>query len=123
MAGSRVAEAQSFWTAFRAAVAFDDDSALAGMTRLPLRLRGEMDDDPVRRVPAADLPEVIDEVLEQRIYPASASAAPQSLREIVQRLERLPDHAWLTPTSFRVEQLEFQRVKGRWALVQAYLAE
>lgn len=117
------AAAQVFWTAFRQAVAQGDDAALQSMVKLPLLVRGEMDDDPVQRVGRTRLKHTLHELLDQPIFSSEGGATvKRSLREVIARTERLPARAWMTPTSFRVEQLEFQWSRGQWKLTRAYLS-
>ncbi|HET6788674.1 MAG TPA: hypothetical protein VFH49_11965 [Aquabacterium sp.] len=117
------ASAQVFWSAFRQAVAQGDDAALQSMVKLPLLVRGEMDDDPVQRVGRARLKHMLHEVLDQPIFSSEGGATvKRSLREVITRTEQLPARAWMTPTSFRVEQLEFQWSRGQWKLTRAYLS-
>lgn len=117
------ASAQVFWSAFRQAVTQGDDAALQSMVKLPLLVRGEMDDDPVQRVGRARLKHTLHELLDQPIFSNEGGATvKRPLREVIARTERLPARAWMTPTSFRVEQLEFQWSRGQWKLTRAYLS-
>lgn len=117
------ASAQVFWRAFRQAVAQGDDAALMAMVKLPLLVHGEMDDDPVQRVGRTRLTPMLHDILDQTIFSHEGGATVQrSLREVITRTEHLPARAWMTPTSFRVEQLEFQWSRGQWKLTRAYLS-
>lgn len=117
-------QAQRFWADFAAAVARNDVQALQGMTHLPLRVRGEMDGDPVRKVGRQRLARTLSEVLDQPVYttpPEGGALVRRPLRQVIAAMPELPVQAWLTPTTFRVEQLEFERLQGHWKLVLVYL--
>lgn len=117
-------QAQRFWAEFAAAVARDDVQALQGMTHLPLRVRGEMDSDPARKVGRQRLAQTLGEVLDQPVYttpPEGGAMVRRPLRQVITAMPELPVQAWLTPTIFRVEQLEFERLRGHWKLVLVYL--
>jgi hypothetical protein len=62
-AGQHQSEFQEFWLAFRRALLSGDTATLQGMIQLPLEVRGELDDEAVRRISGRELQEVFDRVL------------------------------------------------------------
>lgn len=113
------AEAARFWTTFREAALSLDEVRLAALTRLPLQLRGTVDGEPVRRVQRRHLLPVLKQLLaEESAGPGGGPARSQ--RAWIERKATLGASDWLAADLIRVQQMEFQRIGGRWYLVRVY---
>lgn len=93
-----------------------DWAALAGMTRFPVEVNGELDDEPVRKVDRAGLSKLMQKLLTQK----SQADERITVRQYVQQTTNpaLPppgrDHA-------RINEFQFERNGGAWRFYMTYL--
>jgi hypothetical protein len=112
---------RSFWATFRRALLSTDVNALEQLTRLPLVLRGERDEDPVKQIAKGQLAELIGKLLQQD---TGLSAKPEPVRDYIERFEAPPPDANAAGSDFaRVTAFVFERHAGKWELTQAYLSQ
>ena len=122
---ARSADFAVFWTAFRRALLARDQAALASMTQLPIAVRGTLDDDPVRHVPAAQLAQLVDDVLRNPIQTpiqtgSGVSVLEQTQEQYVREHEQPGAKDQQTQDWARVADLEFCRKGERWRWCQTY---
>lgn len=118
------AEFEQFWAGFRTAALTGDVNAVAAMTRFPLEVRGELDDDPVRRAARPELAALLARVLDAD---TGLSAREQlTNRMLLERagtpIRRMPGVS-VTPASARIGAFAFERDGTRWQLRRIYLPD
>jgi hypothetical protein len=106
-----------FWTDFRGAVLSGDRDAVVAMSRLPLEVRGTLDDEPPRLLDAAALHEALPDLLRQD---AGLAASPRPMFQLV---EGTPQPALPAPEAAgaRVGTFEFALGPDGWRLIRAYV--
>lgn len=119
-AGNKNQTFDEFWSEFRTSVLSDDYEKLNNLVQLPLEVRGAHDDIPAEFVSAEQLKEITPKLLDQTIFLYEQDDLKETtFREIIKNMKTAdiqPDK-----TRHRIEQFEFELVKGRWLLVRAYL--
>lgn len=109
----------SYWRELRGALLRSDVEGVARLTDFPLAVRGEMDDDPVRRIERAQLEGVLQRLLAEDV---GLSPDPEPLSQYLERVREPPAHARSGSTA-RIASLEFALGPKGWRLVKAYLPE
>lgn len=112
----------AFWPAFRAAILAGDMEAVAGMTRLPIEVRGELDREPVRRAARSEMPRLLERALASDT--GLSLRAPLTNRKLIERLEppvQVTHGVVWTEDSARVGAFAFGRTNAGWRLQQVYL--
>jgi hypothetical protein len=111
-----------FWLDFRRALLSADATTLERMTRFPLKVRGELDSDPVRHVARRELQIIFDRVL---TADSGTSARERiSNRLLVERTESLVGTVRgvaVSADTARVGPFSFRRGSNGWQLEQIYL--
>ena len=119
-AGNENQTFKDFWSEFRTSILSDDYEKLNNLVQLPLEVRGVHDDIPAEFFSAEQLKEITPKLLDQTIFLYEQDDLKETtFREIIKNMKTAdiqPDKS-----SHRIEQFEFQVVKGRWLLVRAYL--
>jgi hypothetical protein len=111
---------ESFWQVFRSAVERDDRKKLADLTKFPLEVRGESDDDPVRHFKRPTFLKKLDALLASD--PGLLMDGRETQKEHILRTTKLNDRQYSGDTNARVGNFEFEQVKGRWWMTRAYLS-
>ncbi len=114
----------AFWPAFRAAILSGDFEAVAGMTRFPLEVRGELDRDPVRRASRPELPRLLERALAADT--GLSLREPITNRRLIERTEdpvRPARGVVLSSDSARIAAFAFGRTSAGWRLQQVYLPD
>jgi hypothetical protein len=112
----------AFWPAFRSAILSDDVEAVAGMTRFPLEVRGELDRDTVRRAARPELRRLLERVLAADT--GLSLREPITNRRLIERIEppmQPMRGVALSPDSARIAAFAFGRTNAGWRLQQVYL--
>ncbi|MBP0494260.1 hypothetical protein [Roseomonas indoligenes] len=125
LSGARPAAAQrdsrasfaAYWHDFRAAVLAGDMGAVTRMSRLPLESRGELDDEPVRRLTAATLPSAFRRLLRTVEDVRTNRTVLEVIRDTP---EPTLDPRNSAPDQARVSSLAFARGRDGWRLVTIY---
>jgi hypothetical protein len=106
----------SFWGEFRAALLASDWAALERMSKFPVEVNGELDDEPVRKVERAQLPKLLQKLLAQK-------SQKDETRTVRQDLEQKPTPQAPAPdkNQVRVNEFHFERSAGQWRFVATYL--
>lgn len=113
---------QSFWTEFRAAAIKNDYATLEKFTKFPLEVRGVHDSMPIQYFKKDAFKEIFNRLMEQEIYPVhDEDLILTSMKTIVKNTELTPDAK--TGEEYRIEQLVFEYIDGRWFFTNAYLEE
>lgn len=116
--------ATRFWSSFRTAVLNNDDKAIRSMAKFPFEVRGVADSDPIRSYTAKEFPTVFRQILSQTEYvPEGEKLVPITVHGVIYRTKKLRAADVVTPDFFRISQLVFQRVKGKWHCTGGYLEE
>ncbi|GFO63172.1 hypothetical protein M1B72_17825 [Geomonas paludis] len=116
--------AGKFWTSFRKAVLVNDQAKLLEMTSFPLDVRGVSDDIPATSYNRRDFPGIFKKILLQPQYLlVNGRLRTKTMLGLIYDKATLTKQDLATPTFFRFHQLEFEKRKGRWFLVRAYLEE
>jgi hypothetical protein len=110
---------RTFWDAFRNAVLHDDSARAADLTKFPLEVRGETDDEPPTHVGREQFDATLHKLLMQ-----DSGARPEG--ETVGRFlarEDAVDSSSLEPdgNAARVGDFVFERGPKGWQLVRVYL--
>jgi hypothetical protein len=116
---SERAQAQAFWTRFRAAVEKEDWLAVADMAAQPLVVRGTTDGAPARKVSGKEAPAVLRQQLKQTAYDGKGRPT-RSLIEWVQETPELADRHWIAHDQIRFQNLAFRKSIAGWKLVLIY---
>lgn len=108
-----------FWSAFRAAVANKDNSAIASLSEFPFKTRGTLDSAPVVVHDRSSFLKVVDRMLDQD---PGLKAEPETMRDLIKRTARIqPSSAG--GSSARLGSFVFQTSQGRWRFTMAYIDE
>ncbi|MBD0273041.1 MAG: hypothetical protein ICV73_14080 [Acetobacteraceae bacterium] len=121
---SRAQSFDAFWPAFRAAVLSGDVDAVAGMTRFPLEVKGELDRDPVRLVTRSELPRLLERAL--AADSGLSLREPLTNRRLVERTEPPVQPARgvaVSPDAARIAAFVFGRTNAGWRLQRVYLPD
>lgn len=103
-----------FWKDFRKAVAGGRADDVAAISSLPFRVRGHLDDSPVRILDKTAFKEQLPDLLDAD---SGVEKTPISMRALIRKTESLlPDQAG----SARLGNFVFRVVDGRWRFVLAY---
>ncbi|MCR0985064.1 hypothetical protein [Roseomonas populi] len=113
----RAASIAAFWRGFRAAVRAGDMAAVTRMSRLPLESRGELDDEPMRRLTAATLPAAFRRLLRTVEDVRNNRTVLDVIRDTP---EPVLDPRNVAPGQARIGSLEFARGQEGWRLVTIY---
>src|SRR5699024_5707681 len=106
----------AFWTDFRAALLASDWAAAERMTRFPVEVHGDLDDDPVRKVERAKLPQLLQKLLTQ-----NSGRDEKTVRDQLQQT-RTPEMPAPGANQVRVNDFHFERSGGQWRFVATYLS-
>lgn len=109
---------QAFWQKFRAAAGAHDAKALAALTQFPFETRGVDDADPVKKHEPAAFPELVKRMLSQN---TGLAVKEETHAQLIARTTHVAAQG--RGDSFRVGDLVFHRINGKWRLVRAYLDE
>lgn len=116
--------AGKFWISFRKAVLVNDQAKLLEMTTFPLEVRGVSDDIPATSYSRREFPVVFKKILLQPQYLlVNGRLRTKTMLGLIYDKPTLIKQDLTTRTFFRFHQLEFEKRKGRWFLVRAYLEE
>lgn len=116
-ARSDAANLDAFWTAFRQAALAGDAATLTRLSAPVVEEHGELDDDPVQRVPARDVPARVAALLAS---PEEVDASGVPLADALKQARppaAVQDDA---PDFRRVGPLVFERGANGWRLTQMY---
>jgi hypothetical protein len=123
-AAGKQTDATVFFHTFRHAVKSNNIEQVSTLTRFPFEVRGPDDSDPVRRFDRKGFPAILKRVLVQPVFvTADGKSVTKSMLQIVEEKRDLEEKDYDSPNFFRIEQFEFQRIRGRWAFTRAYLEE
>ncbi len=115
---------QQFWHEFRAAVMASDFVALQNLSKLPLALHGAVDGVPVQEVDGEQFETVMKDVLDQPLASYEGDLLiTYTQRDLVIKTAALEGQMVKEGGGFRVGELVFEPLNGRWQLVRAYLSE
>ena len=116
--------ADQFWLKYRKAILSNRTKEISDMTRFPFEVRGIVDTDPVKYYDRKRFPPILTRILIQRqILPSGGRFIEKTMLQVVEEKRGLVPQDYLTPEFLRVEQLEFQRIRGHWLFTGAYLEE
>lgn len=116
--------AGKFWTAFRTAVLINDQPKLLEMTSLPLEVRGVSDRTPPRYYSRRQFSTIFKKLLMQsEDLPVEGHLVTKTMLALLYDKRELTPKDLDADTFFRFHQFVFERRKGRWLLVRAYLEE
>lgn len=122
MANTTDSSFQSFWTEFRAAAIKNDYATLEKLTKFPLEVRGVHDSMPIEYFRKDEFKEIFNKLMEQKIYPVQDDELVlTSMKTVVKNTELAPDAK--NDEEYRIEQLVFEYIDGRWLFTNAYLEE
>ncbi len=105
-----------FWQDFRRAALEIDVARVLSMTQLPFVTQGALDSDPSTKHDAESFRSIFPKLLQQDV---GLSAQPEPMIEYLRR-STAPS---VEGEEASVGQFRFERIKGRWRLVSAYLEE
>jgi hypothetical protein len=106
----------AFWPEFRAALLASNVPALERMTRFPLEVKGELDDEPIRKVDRAKFPKLLQKLLAQKSQNDERRTVREDLQQTATPEMPAPDR-----DNARVNEFDFERVAGQWRFVLTYL--
>lgn len=110
----------AFWIGFREASLKKDYTTLKTLIKLPLEVKGVDDETPANFYSENKISQIFPLLLEQTIYHYEEDdLQEQSFKELIEQREAITVAA--DEMHHRVEQFEFQKIKGQWLLVRAYL--
>jgi len=122
-AGEHDSEANLFWQKFRHAVA-GNVQEVAELTGFPFEVHGPVDSAPVIRYDRKHFPPIFRRLCSQRVeVPQGGKFVEKSMLEVIKEKETLGPKDFLTSECIRINQFVFNRIKGKWLFVQAYLEE
>lgn len=112
------ADAQAFWTKFRAAVLTGDKDKVLSITQFPFKTRGDLDDDPIRSHNKKSFLKNYDKIFSEHSYDAS-----MTVKKVIEKKEKIIAKDFLHENSIRIENLIFEKNKGQWYFTFAYVME
>lgn len=118
-----VPQFDQFWAGFRRAVLTGDTEAVAGVTRFPLEVRGELDTDPMRRASRAALAGVLTRALNADTgLSLRRHLTNRALIEGIETPIRPTRGVSVGATTARVGAFAFERSGTEWQLYRIYLS-
>lgn len=109
-----------FWNEFKKAAMKDDYFRLESLVRFPLEVLGVDDSMPARQITKEEFPDAFRPILEQEQYDLDGNTpAGKKVADIIAGTDEKDIE--IMKNTFRVSQLEFEKIAGRWLLVRAYL--
>ncbi|MBE7439391.1 MAG: hypothetical protein HS115_13105 [Spirochaetales bacterium] len=110
-------DVQQFYNAFRRAAIDGDVSRLTALTAFPFQTRGELDHDPIQYHNAEQFAVLVERILSERNVDNT-----KTVRDVLIHYPRIaPGDYQGSSESFRIENLVFERRRGRWQFTFAYL--
>ena len=109
-------EFAAFWQGFRTALLASDWGALERMSRFPVEVKGELDDEPVRKVERAGFTRLLQKLLHQKAQTNLRITVRESVEQMSKPEMPAPSENWA-----RVDEFEFERSAGQWRFVSTYL--
>lgn len=112
-------DAGIFWLAFRQALIDGDTAKLTSWARFPLKVRGELDDDPIRTIEKSQFTTLIAALMNQR----AGDEVHATMRDQVVATTTLDSRSFGGGDGkdfFGVGPMNFRRVGGRWKLTEVY---
>lgn len=117
-------DVQLFWSRFRAAALSGDSSRVAGMTKLPLWVRGPDDSDPVVYYERKDFNRILKRLLNQEVLLLKdGKVLTTSMRQVINEKHRIIAGDLTTPYQFSIELFMFQKMNGKWLFTRGYLED
>ncbi|HTF97350.1 MAG TPA: hypothetical protein VL995_14525 [Cellvibrio sp.] len=113
---------QLFWTEFRAAVMQNDYEQLKRFTKFPLAVNGVADFIPVEYIERKAFKDIFHKLMDQKIHLIHGDDYTLTdMMDVVSKTEAPLDAK--NGDEYRVEQLVFEYIDGRWLFTRAYLDE
>jgi hypothetical protein len=108
-----------FWSAFRAAVAAKDNTAIASLSEFPFKTRGPLDSAPIVAHDRSSFLRMVDRMLDQD---SGLKPEPDRMRELIKRTSSI-QRSSPGGSSARLGAFVFQTAQGRWRFAMAYVDE
>jgi hypothetical protein len=123
-----IAEAESdvqlFWNRFREAALSGDSARVAGMTELPLWVRGPDDSDPVVYYERKDFDKILKKLLDQEVsLLKDGKVLTTNMRQVIKEKHRIIAGDQTTPYQFSIELFTFEKKNGKWLFTRGYLED
>ena len=112
------ADAQAFWAKFRTAILADNQDKVISITQFPFKTRGDLDDDPIRSHNKDDFLKIYNKIFNEDSHDATTT-----VKKIIEKKEKLIAKDFLLKNYIRIENLVFEKKKGKWYFTFAYVME
>lgn len=120
-ADGEVTSARKFWVQFQSAVAGNDAGSIVDMARLPVEVRGQLDETPSRQVNESELRTMLPKLLDQD---TGLQEQAQSMRHLIESTNPAKFSESIEEGHIiRLAVFQFEFANDEWLLTRVYLDE